>query len=129
MTGQLSHELYFFMVFCWLFFLAHDCLMTVQCVAQLSMSWNSKISLHGPKWNSSDTFENINMQNLFWEEKGLYIYFPKAVLSVQKSMLICIGDLGKVKWEYSDTYGLKPPMLHSGLCIQCQNLITIRDGL
>lgn len=36
MTGQLSDELYFSLAFCWLFFLARDYLMTVQCVAQLS---------------------------------------------------------------------------------------------
>lgn len=37
MTGQLSDELYFSLVFCW-FFLARDYLMTIQCVAQLSTS-------------------------------------------------------------------------------------------
>lgn len=35
MAGQLSDELYFFCDFCF-FFLACDCLMTVQCIAQLS---------------------------------------------------------------------------------------------
>lgn len=37
------------------------------------------------------------MQNLFRGKKWLYIYFSKAVLATQKSMIICTGDLGKVK--------------------------------